>query len=278
MALDGENEVNGKGNPVTTGPGGRLRAAREQAGLGLDQIAAQTRIAVRHLAMIEEGDFGSLPARTYATGFTRTYAKVLGLDDNAIVREVRQVLDTLEPHGPRRPDTAFEPGDPARIPPPVLGWVMLAAVLLLLAGGYAFYRSFFAPAGQLPAITQTSEEGAVPEEGSAAEAQQPVDASGAVVFTAMEEGIWVKFYEAGGRQLMQKQMAKGETYRVPAEARDPQVWTGRPDALAITIGGKPVPALAERETVMRDVPVSAAALLQRGKTPSPPTAGVSPTG
>ena len=71
---------------------------------------------------------------------------------------------------------------------------------------------------------------------------------------------------------MQKQMAKGETYTVPAEANGPQVWTGRPDALAITVGGKPVPKLAESERIMKDVPVTAQALLTRGG-PTPAASG-----
>jgi hypothetical protein len=50
------------------------------------------------------------------------------------------------------------------------------------------------------------------------------------------------------------------------------LWTGRPDALAITVGGRPVPKLAEEERVMKDVPVTAAALLARGQPPPAPSA------
>ena len=67
-------------------------------------------------------------------------------------------------------------------------------------------------------------------------------------------------------------MAQGETYTVPADVQGPMVWTGRPDALAITVGGRPVPKLAEQQRVMKDVPVTAAALLARGQP------GVVPTG
>ena len=69
-------------------------------------------------------------------------------------------------------------------------------------------------------------------------------------------------------RLMEKQLARGESYTVPAEARGPQLWTGRPDALAITIGGRQVRKLAEDDTVMRDVPVTAEALLARPPAPA----------
>jgi hypothetical protein len=97
-----------------------------------------------------------------------------------------------------------------------------------------------------------------------------------VVFTALEAGIWVKFYDADGLQLMQKQMALGEHYAVPADAKGPQLWTGRPDALSITVGGRQVPKLAEQQTTMRDVPVSAEALLARAPVPASASAAPRP--
>src|SRR5205814_337821 len=42
--------------------GERLRAAREEKGLSLDDIAAQTRIPRRHLESIEKADWGAAPA------------------------------------------------------------------------------------------------------------------------------------------------------------------------------------------------------------------------
>jgi hypothetical protein len=91
-----------------------------------------------------------------------------------------------------------------------------------------------------------------------------------VVFTALQDRIWVKFYDGAGKQLVQKLLAKGETWTVPADAVDPKLWTGRPDALGITIGGQAVPRIADKQGIVKDVPVSAAALLAR---PAPGGAG-----
>ncbi len=66
-------------------------------------------------------------------------------------------------------------------------------------------------------------------------------------------------------------MNTGDSYTIPADADGPQVWTGRPYALAITIGGQSVPKLTEEDTVVRDVPVTAEALLARSETPATPT-------
>ena len=75
--------------------------------------------------------------------------------------------------------------------------------------------------------------------------------------------VWVRFYDANGRRLMEKQMAVGERFEIPSDAEGPQIWTGRPDAFAITIDGRSVPKLAEEESVIRDVAISAEALLAR---------------
>ena len=259
--------------PVSENVGERLRAAREARGLTLAQVAGETRIPQRHLQTIEAGDFTALPARTYAISFSKNYARMVGLDQNEVAAMVRAELDALDP-SPRLRPAGFEPGDPARVPSRTLGWLSVIAVVLVLAGLFAFYQTFISPAAELPSLV---DEDKAAQAAAAAERQRepasaataPAATGGEVVFTALEEGVWVKFYDADGRQLMQKQMALNERYTVPADASGPQLWTGRPDALAITIGGRPVSRLAEQERVMRDVPVTAEALLARAPDPGP---------
>lgn len=260
------------------GVGGRLKAAREAKGMSLADVSAALRVSERHLRMIEDGAFTDLPARTYAVGFTRSYARLVGLDEAAAVAKVRGILDAIQHDQFRRTGSSFEPGDPAHVPSARMGWISALAVLLLLVGGAMFYRSFFSPAEDLPPLTNPVEaEKPAPQAKTPAPAPAATNAArGPVVFTALADGIWVKFYDAKGSQLMQKQMARGETYVVPAEAQGPLLWTGRPDALAITVGGKPVPKLAEREGRVKDVPVSAEALLARSAAPAPSPAPASP--
>lgn len=252
----------------------QLHAARETKGLSLEQVAAETRIPQRHLMAMEAGDFAKLPGRTYAVGFARTYAKTVGLDQDAIGASVRAELDAQAEEGYR--PASFEPGDPARVPSRALGWFAGFAVLLLLAGGFFFFRTIFAPAGELPSLVDQQQAQQQAQQRTTAPGALPAaptvgNPTGPVVFTALAPGIWVKFYDAAGKQLMQKQMALGESFTVPADAQGPMVWTGRPDALAITVGGRPVPKLAEQERVLKDVPVTAEALLARGQPSAAPT-------
>jgi len=262
------------------GVGEQLRAAREARGLSLAEVAAETRIPQRHLQTIEAGDFAALPARTYAIGFARTYAKAVGLNDSDVAELVRAELDAQEPRQRSR-GAGFEPGDPARVPSSGLVWLVVGALVLLLLGGYFFYRTLFAPAAELPSLVQQERAA----EAARAAAQRPATAQatpapatgGAVVFTALDEA-WVRFYTPQGT-LTERLMLKGETYTVPADAVQPMLRTGRPDALAITVGGRAVPKIAEEQTVVGDVPVTAAALLARRPAPATPAprASASPT-
>src|SRR5690242_6312205 len=65
--------------------GSELRAAREARDLTLDQAEQQTRIRVKYLEALEEGNYGILPSAVQARGFLRYYARFLNLDADLVV-------------------------------------------------------------------------------------------------------------------------------------------------------------------------------------------------
>ncbi|HEX9278921.1 MAG TPA: helix-turn-helix domain-containing protein [Casimicrobiaceae bacterium] len=67
------------------GPGSRLKSAREAAGLSLDQVAQQLKLAPRQVRALEDEDFAQLPGRTFARGFVRNYARLLNLDGDDLL-------------------------------------------------------------------------------------------------------------------------------------------------------------------------------------------------
>lgn len=258
--------------------GDRLRAAREAKGLSVEQVAAETRIPFRHLETIEAGNFAALPSRTYAIGFSRTYARTLGLDEREVIDQVRAELAEGDPYVADKP-ARFEPGDPARVPGRGLAWFALLAAVLLIGGIFAFYRSYFSPGmGPAPLQEPVTEVAATSKAGTATPAQPAAQPTGGpVVFTSVEDdGSWVRFYDGEGNRLYEGVLAKGQTFTVPADAKDPQIRTGKPYGFAITVGGKPVPKLSEKDEVLSDVPVSAAALLARQTPPATPAPAATP--
>lgn len=258
-------------NDEPTAPGERLRAAREAKGMSVEDVAAATRIPKRHLETIEDGDFAVLPGRTYAIGFSRSYAKAVDLNDEEIVNEVREQLGIEDPSERHRDGTIHQTEDPTRLPSRGLVFASIIAAIVLLVGLFAFSRTFFNADAQPDSLLAEKEQQTIAEQEASATATQSASqrpaADGPVVFTSTEEGMWVRFYDGDeSNVLMESLMGEGESYTIPDTAEDPQVRTGRPDAFAITIGGQRVPPLAEDDTVMSDVQVSAEALLARGSS------------
>ena len=118
--------------PPATPPsiGMQLRNARESKGLTVEQVAAETRIAQRYIEDIEVGQYDELPGRTYAIGFARTIAKVVGLDQNDVAAMVRAEMAHFEGmHEPTQRD--FQPGDPTHSPSGGLVWFSVLVLVHL---------------------------------------------------------------------------------------------------------------------------------------------------
>jgi cytoskeleton protein RodZ len=71
--------------PARPSAGALLQLAREDAGLTLDAVAQQLKLAPRQVRAIEEDDFAGLPGRTFVRGFVRNYARLLHLDAEAVL-------------------------------------------------------------------------------------------------------------------------------------------------------------------------------------------------
>jgi len=267
MSSDAERMVRDRADR----PGTLLRRAREAKGMSIADVAEVTRIAQRQLEAIERSDFSSLPGTPYAVGFARAYARAVGIDEVEIARGVREELGAQE-MGERY--EAFEPIDPARIPPRSLAWIA-AAVALILAVGYGVWRTQFFSASTQQEISDLTNRSDSQANSSAAAPSaavpEPVTA-GPVVLTATQD-VWLRIYDQEGARLLEKQMAKGESFTVPPNANNPMILTGRPDALAVTVGGKSVAPLGPPEKTITDVPISAQALLARPAIPVAASSG-----
>lgn len=73
-----------------------LRAARREQKLSLNDVAADICVRRCFLEAIEENDVSRLPNQTFAVGFVRSYAKMLGLDAVAIAQQFKGELLALE--------------------------------------------------------------------------------------------------------------------------------------------------------------------------------------
>ncbi|HVE20733.1 MAG TPA: RodZ domain-containing protein [Acidocella sp.] len=85
-----QNETTHQGHASSLGGaarvGGELREVRERLGWQLTDVAETLRIRLPYLEAIELGDLAALPGPAYQTGFVRSYAQLLGLDSEEILR------------------------------------------------------------------------------------------------------------------------------------------------------------------------------------------------
>ena len=71
-------------------PGEALRAARESKGWSVAEVATQLNLTPMRLTQLEAGEFDKLPGNTFARGYVRAYAKLLGLDQAPLVADFDQ--------------------------------------------------------------------------------------------------------------------------------------------------------------------------------------------
>lgn len=253
------------GTPI----GERLRLVREEQGVSLEDIAKQTRIPIRHLQHIERGEWDALPAATYSVGFARNYANAIGLDGPAIGAELREQLGIARTSS-AGPAAYYEPADPARVPPRSIA-IVAAILAVLLVVGYLVWRSNAVDdsGGETP-IVEADTPAPAPSVRPKAAAQAAPAATGPVVLTAAEE-VWLRVYEAGGRKLYEGTLGAGERYEVPAAAASPQILTGRPNALRVSVGATAIPPLGPPEKTIADVSLRPADLLARLQGTPPQT-------
>ncbi|MFC5463696.1 helix-turn-helix domain-containing protein [Lederbergia graminis] len=72
--------------------GSRLRMAREEKSLTLDELQNITRIQKRYLVAIEEGKYEILPGKFYARAFIKQYAEAVGLEPEILFDEYRNEI------------------------------------------------------------------------------------------------------------------------------------------------------------------------------------------
>ena len=252
--------------------GQRLRAAREEKKLSLEDVAAQTRIPQRHLASIENAEWDSLPAPTYTIGFAKNYASAVDLDRTDIGNQLREEMG-----GQRFANTSsdvFEPADPARTMPKslVIG-AIIAVILLVGIMSWLNKRALEEPGtSNNSAIAETPTP--VPQPAASAPAT-PAAANGPVVLNATQQ-VWLQVSEKSGASLFAGLLQPGQSYTVPANATSPVLKTGKPEALKISVGSQVVGPVGPAATTVSNVSLLPADLMKLGHSATQPASAPPP--
>ena len=256
----------------TLGIGERLRQAREAKGIGLDDLASQTRIPIRHLQHIEREEWDALPAITYCVGFVRSYANAVGLDGAEMGRELRDRLGGVRTRAPAA--EYYQPADPLRVPPRSLA-LMAALFAAVLVVGYLIWRATLDEPEE-PAATVAVPEAQAPQQPqqqAGPQPMQPQSVAGQPVTLVATEEVWLRIDDgAGGPAVFQGTLTAGQRFQVPATAQRPTLRTGRPQVLRIQVGTNDLGQLEPVERTVSGVslrPEDLVARMQSGSAASP---------
>lgn len=132
------SHIEAVGASSRSNPGEILRLAREERDWQLAEVAAQLNLTAHALAQLEAGEFDRLPGHTFARGYVRAYAKLLGLDQAELVGIFDRYTGT-DASGSTVHSLGHVP-EPLRLSRTVLRLVSAVLLLLLLLLGYFWWQ------------------------------------------------------------------------------------------------------------------------------------------
>jgi len=146
-----DNSDEHSGNPDSsrsTSIGKILRDSRESLGYSISDVAAQIKFAPRQIEALEADDFESLPETAFLRGFVRSYAKILHIDANDVLKYMPQAKREVESVHIKAPESssAKEPF-PGILPSHRQNMIMLVSAVLMavIVVGFAVWQ-FSSPA------------------------------------------------------------------------------------------------------------------------------------
>lgn len=81
--------------------GESLRKERELRGITLEEISQHTKVHTRFLEAIEKDDLSVLPAKAFAKGFLRSYARMVDLDEDLVITNFEYCYQAMQKNGGR---------------------------------------------------------------------------------------------------------------------------------------------------------------------------------
>ena len=119
-------------------PGETLRQARESNGWSLAEVALKLNLTVSSLSNLEAGAFDKLPGHTFARGYIRAYAKLLGMDQAVLVQQFDQSTGTDSQGSNVHALGRIE--EPVRVSHTILRIVSLLLLIAVIGGGFVWWQ------------------------------------------------------------------------------------------------------------------------------------------
>lgn len=238
--------------------GQRLRAAREERGMSVNDVAEILRFSPRQIDLLEADRYDDLPGATLVRGFIRGYAKLLKLDPVPL-------LDGLTPEAIPQPVEVKPPTNMGVAEDPSLGdsplgkslpWgTLLAGAVIVLAIGLVVYfvqtmgPGGIAGAGATPESSSTTPAVVAPQPSTLG---QPAPASGGAaadgtaavppmtpLVAEFDDRSWIEVRDAAQKIVFVGEYPKGTRQVIEGQA-PLQVWVGKASGVRLTYGERSI--------------------------------------
>jgi cytoskeletal protein RodZ len=114
-------------------PGEKLKTARNEKGLSIDQVSHDTNITIRYIEALEDENYGVFPGEPYVIGFLKNYSAYLELD-------VQKILSLYKAFRIQEQPVPVE--QLLKHPPKIPKFFIPAFIILIIlgAGGWGIYQ------------------------------------------------------------------------------------------------------------------------------------------
>ncbi|PSJ81490.1 helix-turn-helix domain-containing protein [Neisseria iguanae] len=116
--------------------GNELRQLREKRGISISEIAGRLKLSAEQIQDLEKGDYSSFSGLVFATGFLRSYARLLKMEERDIASRLKAVVPQAADHVyavKREKDAGFNYPSVEKNGFPK--WILGVAALVLIVGG-----------------------------------------------------------------------------------------------------------------------------------------------
>jgi len=251
-----------------------LKKERQEKGISLEEISRKTKIQVRFLQSLEEGDFSCFAGKVYIKGALRNYAEAIGINAGELlsyyerINEEKSSLQKSEKENAEQKSELFQGKEKRSFPAVALIWIIL---LVVVFGGSIWYRSHGDSNGdeRIPlqgVLTQGSQEEGeeeeeteitIPSPGREENPEKPQDSSPQLVqlssdkreFVYLLKGVekkelnlhftgkcWYQV-EEDGAFIEQNTYTQGEVRPLPVDGRETYIRLGNPSCAWLEVNG-----------------------------------------
>lgn len=218
-----------------------LKRARQEKGLSLKDIQEVTKIRLRYLEAIDEGDFEAIPGEVYRKGFITNYANVVGLDGQQVLQQYHDLKSVQEEQA--RQEQLLLEEEEKDSPKTNLNNDWLKGIYLGVAGALAIVLmiSFFL----IPSLHRLKSDEAVKpveivENHDSPDYNQTLFPAPITITAEFKQRVWVQVIADGESIFMRdgRTFDPSEPVQVWTAQQEMQIKMGNPAGVELTFNGK----------------------------------------